>query len=89
MNEYEYEYEGSLINIEYKTDNIDEFTSAISTMHEAFVGLEDYINNNVIVSESYDNTLIAGTYVCVEDLKEPDVVFEKLGKMVSKLNNAK
>lgn len=58
------EYEGSLINIEYKTDNIDEFISAISTMHKAFMGLEDYINNNVIVSESYDSTHIAGTYVC-------------------------
>ena len=83
------EYEGSLINIEYKTDNIDEFISAISTMHKAFIGLEDYINNNVIVSESYDSTHIAGTYVCVEELKEPDVGFEELGEMVSKLKNVK
>lgn len=64
------EYNGPVLQVEFKTDNGDVHKKILETMHTAFKGKQDYVDSNIVVSESYDNGNIAGVYVCLGDVKD-------------------
>lgn len=64
------EYNGPVLQVEFKTDNGTIHKKILETMHTAFKGKQDYIDSNIVVSESYDNGNIAGVYVCLDDVKD-------------------
>lgn len=64
------EYNGPVLRIEFQTDNGDVHKKILETMHSVFKGNQDYVDSNIVVSQSYDNGNIAGVYVCLDDVKD-------------------
>ena len=80
------EYNGPTLNIEFKTDDGDLHKDILGTMHNTFKGNQDYIDSNIVVSESFDNGNIAGTYVCLDDVKDKDALSSKLSELGVNIN---
>lgn len=85
--ENQYGYVGPVLEIEFKSLNNEELHKDIlNTMHNTFKGMPDYVDSNIVVSESYDNGNIAGVYVCLDDVKDKDTLTSKLSELGVNIN---
>ena len=74
------EYTGSYIEITYRT-TVDEYTKELNTINTQFVGIKDFVLNNVIVTGNSSNLTTTVT-ICLDDLINENETFDRVDKLI-------